>query len=86
MSPEREETYRRLYAENVRSILGFALRRTGNADDAADVTAETMLVAWRRLHEMPVEDAARLWLYGVARRVLANNRRTADRRPVWAAG
>jgi RNA polymerase sigma-70 factor, ECF subfamily len=39
--------------------------------------AETFLVAWRRLDEMPSDGLP--WLYGVARRVLANQRRTADR-------
>jgi RNA polymerase sigma-70 factor (ECF subfamily) len=43
------------------------LRRTDNADDAADVIAETFLTAWRRLDEIPAGDQARLWLYGVAR-------------------
>lgn len=76
----RDEAYRRLYDTNVRAILGYALRRTTSSEDAADVTAETMLVAWRRLHEMPAGDDARLWLYGVARRVLANHRRGAERR------
>jgi RNA polymerase sigma-70 factor (ECF subfamily) len=76
----RDEAYRRLYDANVRAILGYALRRTTSPEDAADVTAETMLVAWRRLQEMPAGDEARLWLYGVARRVLANHRRGAERR------
>ncbi len=76
----RDEAYRRLYDANVRAILGYALRRTTSPEDAADVTAETMLVAWRRLHEMPAGDDARLWLYGVARRVLANQRRGSERR------
>jgi RNA polymerase sigma-70 factor (ECF subfamily) len=39
-----------------------------------------MLVAWRRLDEVPVDDSARLYLYGVARRVLANHRRGQLRR------
>jgi RNA polymerase sigma-70 factor (ECF subfamily) len=44
------------------------------------VVAETMTVAWRRIDEVPEGDAARLWLYGVARHVLANARRGARRR------
>ena len=42
------------------------------------MVAETFLVAWRRLDEVPEE--ARPWLLGVARRVLANQRRAAGRR------
>jgi RNA polymerase sigma-70 factor (ECF subfamily) len=79
-TPTREESFRRLYDANVRAILGYALRRVESPEDAADVTAETMLVAWRRLHEMPLDDGGRLWLYGVARRVLANHHRTRLRR------
>jgi RNA polymerase sigma factor (sigma-70 family) len=60
------------------------LRRTDNPDDAADVIAETFLTAWRRLDAVPPGDEARLWLYGVARRVLANYRRGERRRAVLA--
>jgi RNA polymerase sigma factor (sigma-70 family) len=69
-----------LYAEHGRAVLAYAVRRASNAQDAADVVAETFLVAWRRLDEVPSAEGARLWLYGVARRVLANQRRSALRR------
>ncbi|GAA1800571.1 RNA polymerase sigma factor [Agromyces neolithicus] len=47
--------------------------------DAADLLSETFVVAWRRGDRMPAEpEQARMWLFGVARRVLANAaRRTA---------
>lgn len=73
------ERFRALYEANYRPILGYALRRTGAAD-AADVVAETFLTAWRRLADVPEGDAARLWLYGTARRALANHRRSERRR------
>jgi RNA polymerase sigma-70 factor (ECF subfamily) len=38
------------------------------------------LVAWRRLDALPEGDAARVWLYATARRVLANQRRASRRR------
>jgi RNA polymerase sigma factor (sigma-70 family) len=63
-----------LYAEHFRPLLAYALRRTAQPANAADVVAETFLVAWRRLDAVPA-DGARLWLYGVAHRVLANHRR-----------
>jgi RNA polymerase sigma factor (sigma-70 family) len=45
-----------------------------------DVVAETYVVAWRRLDEVPGGDEAALgWLCGVARRVLANARRSVQR-------
>jgi RNA polymerase sigma-70 factor (ECF subfamily) len=79
MTEGREESFRRLYAEHFDTVLGFALRRVDRPEDAADVTADTFLVAWRRLAHVPAGDETRPWLYGVARRVLANHRR-GDRR------
>ncbi len=70
----------RLYREQARTILAYALRRVENPEDAADVVAETFLVAWRRLDEVPVGSRERLWLYAVARRVTANARRAEGRR------
>lgn len=75
-----QERFRELFAEHFRDLLGYALRRVVAPEDAADVVAETMLVAWRRLDEVPADGTARLWLYGVARRVLANYRRGEVRR------
>ena len=42
--------------------------------------AETFLVAWRRLDQMPGGGEDRLWLFGVARLVLANHHRSDRRR------
>lgn len=42
--------------------------------------AEVFLTAWRRLDELPEGDAARVWLYATARRVIANQRRSSRRR------
>jgi RNA polymerase sigma-70 factor (ECF subfamily) len=69
----------KLYREQARAILAYALRRVENPEDASDVVAETFLVAWRRLDEVPV-GRERLWLYAVARRVTANVRRAEGRR------
>ncbi len=75
-----EDHFRHLYAAHVRDVLAYALRRTADAEDAADAVAETFLVAWRRLPEVPPGEEARAWLYGVARRTLANQRRGERRR------
>ncbi len=80
----RQVRFEAVYAANHVSILGYALRRTTCPDDAADVLAETFLTAWRRLDELPSGDEARLWLYGVARRVLANFYRGERRRSALA--
>lgn len=90
LSPPRSDTAARqtrfeaVYAANQAAILGYALRRTASPDDAADVLAETFLTAWRRLDDLPGGDDARLWLYGVARRVLANYYRGQRRRTALA--
>lgn len=81
MSAEQStERFRSLFAETERELLAYALRRVDRAEDAADVVAETFLVAWRRVDKLPDGDDARLWLYGVARRQLANQRRGHLRR------
>jgi RNA polymerase sigma-70 factor (ECF subfamily) len=67
-----EELYR-AYADRVHA---YALRRT-SPSAADDVVAEVFLVVWRRLHRVPEEPLP--WLLGVARRVLANRRRTDSR-------
>ena len=72
--------FEELYAAHRAQILGYALRRTADPQDAADILAETFLIAWRRLDTVPRDAEARLWLYGVARRVLANHHRGARRR------
>ncbi len=77
---ERRRRFEEVYAANCGPILGYVLRRTDNPDDAADVVAETFLTAWRRLDCVPPGDQGRLWLYGVARHVLANHRRGERRR------
>ncbi len=75
-----DEQVRQTYAANFQPLLGYALRRVEQPADAADIVAETFLVAWRRRREMPGGSETRLWLYGVARRVLANHHRGGERR------
>lgn len=72
--------FSRLYRDQSRAVLAYALRRVGDREDAADVVAETFLIAWRRLGEVPAGDGERLWLYAVARRVIANLHRSERRR------
>lgn len=74
-----EVKFRSAYEAHARALLGYALRRTATPSDAADVVAETMLTAWRRLDVVPDEPDTVLWLYGVARNVIANGDRTRRR-------
>jgi RNA polymerase sigma-70 factor (ECF subfamily) len=80
----RRRRFEEVYAANHAAITGYVLRRTESPDDAADVIAETFLTCWRRLGDVPDGADARLWLYGVARRVLANHHRGERRRTALA--
>jgi RNA polymerase sigma factor (sigma-70 family) len=72
--------FEEIYEANHAALAAYALRRSANAEDAADVVAETFTVAWRRIGQVPRGRDATLWLFGTARRVLANQRRGQRRR------
>jgi RNA polymerase sigma factor (sigma-70 family) len=74
------ERFREFYESCFGRISAYVIRRTKTKDDAADVIAETFEVAWRKFASIPRGDVEILWLYGVARRVLANQRRSSMRR------
>ncbi|MFF4985831.1 RNA polymerase sigma factor [Streptosporangium saharense] len=80
MDDERTVRFETVYRETYSRITAYAVRRCGSPQDAADVVAETFTVAWRRIEEVPPGHEALLWLYGVARRVLANHHRGEERR------
>jgi len=66
---------------NAPDLLRFIGRRVETPEDAADVLAETFLVAWRRIQHMPFTDTeARMWLYGIAKNTSTNWNRSAHRR------
>jgi RNA polymerase sigma-70 factor (ECF subfamily) len=66
-----------MFAAHHDAVRRYVVRRQSGAlvDDAI---ADTFLVAWRRLDEIP--DRTLPWLLGVARRVLADQRRAVRRR------
>jgi RNA polymerase sigma factor (sigma-70 family) len=70
---------RRLFDTHRLAVLAYCMRRTSRWD-AHDAAAEVFVVAWRRIDTVPEGDAALPWLYGVARRVLANMHRSERRR------
>jgi RNA polymerase sigma-70 factor (ECF subfamily) len=75
-----EVAYRALYVP----IRGYVARRCADPEDAAEVVAETFVTLWRRLDDAPPGEALRPWVYGVARRTLANQRRGDRRRTALA--
>ncbi|WP_337003183.1 MULTISPECIES: RNA polymerase sigma factor [unclassified Microbacterium] len=63
-------------------LLSYLTRRVG-PDDAGDLLGESMVVAWRRVRQLPDDpERARMWLFGVARGTLLNHARGERRR--WA--
>lgn len=76
---ERELRFREIYDGVYVDLLRFVRRRV-HPSHAEDVVGEVMLVAWRRLDDVPGDhSAARAWLFGVARKTLQNARRREDR-------
>lgn len=66
-------------------LLAFFARRVRPAEDAADLLSETLLVAWRRKDAIPQDETeARMWLFGVARKILSTHHRGLSRRNTLA--
>jgi RNA polymerase sigma factor (sigma-70 family) len=63
------ERFARLFRGHYHHIQAFARRRVGDRF-AQEIVAETFLVAWRRLHDVP--EPALPWLYRVAAFEVAN--------------
>jgi RNA polymerase sigma-70 factor (ECF subfamily) len=77
-----EERFGRLYRDHVRAIAAYLRART-DQESAVDALARTFEIAWRRLSDIPEDPRA--WLFGVARRVLADQRRSAGRHQALVA-
>ncbi len=77
---EAQRRFARIYESHYRSVLAYARRRTWSTTDADEIVAETFLTAWRRLDVIPPNDHVLPWLFAVARRVIANQRRANRRR------
>lgn len=77
MSAETDtERFEQLYRTTRKDVLAYLIRRVGDRERAADLLAETYLIAWRKLPDVPPGPEGRLWLFGVARNLL---RKHADR-------
>ena len=75
-----EALFEDAYRTSGTAVLGYALRRSASREDALDAVAETFATAWRRRADMPAEPAEiRPWLFGIARRCLANAARSSSR-------
>jgi RNA polymerase sigma-70 factor (ECF subfamily) len=78
MSGEQAE-FEVLFLDTRVALLAYLTRRAPS-EDAADLLAEVYLVAWRKRADLPAGEERRLWLFGVARRLLAEHHRHSLRR------
>jgi GDPmannose 4,6-dehydratase len=74
--PARFEVF---YSAHHAPIAAYVRRRVVE-HDVEDVIAQVFLIAWRRLAQIPPPPEDRLWLFGVARRMVADHRRSTMRR------
>ena len=74
------EGFERCFERNYGDVARYCARRTGTAEDAEDAATEVFAIAWRRRGDLPQAPEDRLWLFGIARRVLANAARAERRR------
>src|ERR1041384_8118560 len=83
--PERitEEQLRRIYAETIDTLYGFASRRCGGQRELAeDVTQEAWLRAVRHWRRKGVPDSPLAWLTTVARNLIVDQLRRREELPL----
>jgi RNA polymerase sigma-70 factor (ECF subfamily) len=71
--------FRAVYARHYADVVRYGLRRLDGTAAAEELAQEVFLVAWRRRWDVP--ERALPWLYGVARRLLANHWRALRAAP-----
>lgn len=64
---KRPEAFSELFKLYYQPIFGYVIRRTGNFDDAADISADTFLKAFRNIHNFRYSGiSVKVWLYRIA--------------------
>jgi RNA polymerase sigma-70 factor (ECF subfamily) len=71
--------FERLYEACFAEIYAYVARRRA-PHQVADLVAEVFATSWRRIDAVPPAPEDRLWLYGVARRILSQDERSTHRR------
>jgi RNA polymerase sigma-70 factor (ECF subfamily) len=79
LHPEARNRFDALFETHYLSVSRYCIRRLGPAD-GEDAAAEVFAIAWRRLDQMPTDEATRAWLLAVAYRVVGNQYRSRRRR------
>jgi RNA polymerase sigma factor (sigma-70 family) len=76
---DQRARFESIWSDHRSQVMAYCLRRV-TAADAEDASAETFLVVWRRIDEIPPDPMTLPCLYGIARKVLSNQSRTFYRR------
>ena len=74
MQRQRDSRFQEIYERHREDVTLYVRRRVA-VDSVEDLVAETFLVCWRKLDQVPREPLP--WLYAVARKTLANHYRAA---------
>lgn len=74
--------FEKLVTKYEKTVYNLALRMTGNAEDAADMTQESFLKAYRSLTSFRGESKFSVWLYRITSNVCLDFLRSKSRRPV----
>jgi RNA polymerase sigma factor (sigma-70 family) len=78
-SLSNEVRFERLYDRHHARVTAYCRRRV-QADQVEDLVAETFLVAWRRIDDVPDGEGGLPWLYSVAYRAVGHQWRSGTRR------
>ena len=73
--------FEKLVTEYEKAVYAIALRMTGNAEDAADMTQETFIKAYNSLQSFRGESKFSVWLYRIASNVCLDFLRSRSRKP-----
>lgn len=74
------DLFEAFYREHVEEVQRFVVRRVGDRERAADLTVEIFLAAIESAYRYrPRRGAPKAWLYGIARVLVANDRRRQGR-------
>lgn len=75
------EAFEQLVLKYQTAVYNLCLRMTGDPEDAADMTQESFLKAWRNLESFQGNSAFSTWLYRLASNTCLDHLRSVKRKP-----